>query len=119
MTTALRAMTTDELRDWLAIYKGWTTKGGRWYHPRWHARGSGQKRHPIEPTIDAAAKPMPEGWDWGKGRQAKFGDGGYEWLWWAEHRTDLLAISAPVTGDEIHDRLLLACLCIESQGASR
>lgn len=59
-------MTLDECRDWVAENSGeWTRKGGmRWCHRVWHRLGSGQKRHPFPPTIDAAAEAMPEGWDW-------------------------------------------------------
>jgi hypothetical protein len=56
--------TTTECRDKLAEMEGWKKKHGRWYHPVWHKLGSGQKRHPIPATLDAAAAAMPEGWGW-------------------------------------------------------
>lgn len=51
----------EQCRDWLAENaEPWTRKGDRWYHEKWHRTGSGQKRHPIPATLDAAAHAMPE-----------------------------------------------------------
>lgn len=43
----------DKMRDKLAGTIGpWTQKNGRWYHAKWHATGSGQKRHPVPESLD-------------------------------------------------------------------
>ena len=96
-------MTLDEIRDDLARRAGWLGKGGRWYHPVYHRLGSGQKRHPLPLTRDAAADAMPEGWDW----ERKDG------LWCGGKRggarqTMWHMVSVPDTGDEIDDRYRLA-----------
>ena len=67
-------MTLDEAREWLAKNSGpWSLRNGRWYHRDWHKSGSGQRHHPIPPTLDAIAACMPEGWYWWINHCALFG----------------------------------------------
>lgn len=58
------AMTPEQRRDWLSEQEGWKRRGDRWRHPVYHKLGSGQKRHPLPNTLDAAAEAMPEGWSY-------------------------------------------------------
>lgn len=103
--------TNDELRDWLAESgdpsNQWKKKDGRWFHPRFHRQGCGQKRHPIPNTLDAAAAALPEGVDWYRdlpqmGRMRNYG----------AVVGDQLIACTPVTDDERTDRFRLAVLCI-------
>lgn len=118
LTERLKAMTYDELRDWVATQVdggAWRYQCGRWYHKKWHKLGSGQLRHPIDDTLDAVAALWPDGWVWER-RYVYFeelGEGDDECVLCL---TTLLpnTTQGPVvrdTGNEKHDRLLLACLC--------
>lgn len=91
-------MTLDELRDWCAADDGWELfdkwrrhfiKNGKW-----------RNSHPHPPTLEGAAKAMPEGWEWWKVTA--------EWAAQAAHTP---MIRTPDTGDEITDRFRLAVLC--------
>jgi len=97
----------DECRDWLAADEGWKRKGDRWKHPVWHKLGSGQKRHHIPATLDAAAAAMPEGWWWLKSDLSFFE------TWWLAGRKALYEIKIRSTGNELADRFNLAVLVRE------
>lgn len=110
----------DQLRDWCAEDDGWNKPGtpipltkdwklstaatqafvyGHW----WKAFGECTMRlydHPHPPTIDGAAKAMPEGWEWWKVTAE-----------WAAQAANTPMIRIPDTGDEMADRYLLAVLC--------
>lgn len=113
------AMTPEQRRDWLAEQEGWKRRGDRWRHPVYHKLGSGQKRHPMPNTLDAAAEAMPEGirvqrhlcdtmhrWEyclW------KLRDGKYD-EWYQPMEAPVWPL--PDTGNEINDRFHLACECV-------
>jgi len=108
-------MTLDELRDWHARRAGWT------YHPNLSGIGGGPNQHPatgavwtrgnesvwvhpFPPTIDGAASAMP------KGRTgARYMDYYNGWVWICGKA------SCYDTGNEIHDRYLLAKLAWEQE----
>jgi hypothetical protein len=99
-------LTVDQCRDKLAEMEGWKKKHERWYHPVWHKLGSGQKRHPIPATLDAAAAAMPEGWWWERDKRRK--------VWRiGPVGTDAWQKCLEDTGDEIADRFNIALLARE------
>lgn len=113
--TNLQTMTPDQRRDWLAEQAGWKyeyTDHPGYFH--WNKPGAGTDDHPFPATIDGAASALPEGWVWGRGRQASFVGDRYEWHWWAECNKSHYAVSTPDTGDEITDRYLLAALAVQA-----
>lgn len=62
--TEAEAMTTDQHRDWCAVDDGWKyLKGTDYVDPCWVKRGHKGTSHPYPPTIDGAARAMPEVWD--------------------------------------------------------
>lgn len=92
-------------------YKIWDYGGEAWrrdcperreykYHPS----------HPFPATIDGAASAMPPGWDW-----SKDDDG---WQTW-EKGSMMQNLGLDDTGDEIHDRYLLAKLAWEAMEAAK
>lgn len=114
-------MTTQERRDWLARDEGWyapmtnpqapgalewTKVFPEYPYLRPCGWGKDDCKHPIPDTLDAAAKALPDGWMWVK--------------CWAIDETDYLAVKymaygvddheviVPDTGDEKHDRFVLA-----------
>jgi hypothetical protein len=104
-------MTTDEIRDDVAgMLPEWEHKHGRWYHRRWHVRGSGQKRHPCPPTLDGAAAAAPKGWSWRREY-----DPGEDEVQWAGFGPRGQMVIVPDTGDEIHDRYALARACLMAE----
>jgi len=97
-------MTLDEAREWLAKNSGpWSLRNGRWYHRDWHKSGSGQRHHPIPPTLDAIAACMPEGWRWS--RIPPCGWSAYN------PKPPHNRVSVLDTGDEKLDRARLAVAC--------
>lgn len=116
-------MTTDELRDWHAKRLGWTKNENLgppcgWLEPdRWTRGDPGNDGtilplniHPIPATLDAAASLMPEGWVW---MRVSGTDCGKRCLLWTATNDSTGFEITPDTGDEIHDRLLLAKLAHE------
>lgn len=116
MTTDPRTMTTEQLRDWLARDGGWTItsvpllhRDGTyevWVSPAGevgHINIGNPQACPTPDTLDAAAAAMPEGWWWEKcyGMYAAVPNGGV---------LKCHGIMADDTGDEKHDRFLLAVL---------
>ena len=118
-------MTTDELRDWHAREAGWENHpDDGWCHP--DHEYILDRPHPYQPTIDGAASAMPEGWRWGRGCRTRDHLIG---CWYASRSltcdqmatmrhheiTNALAqVHCLDTGDEIHDRYLLAKLAKEA-----
>lgn len=127
MSNALREMTTDQLRDWLAERDGWTCSTAGWFaregangweyqiratadDPVWHKGGSNAQRDlPHPDTLDGAAAAMPEGWTW---TRSVFEDGQRRWVAQdgSGRRTQVVADLI----DEKHARYLLAALCREA-----
>lgn len=101
------AMTPEQRRDWLAEQEGWKRRGDRWRHPVYHKLGSGQKRHPLPNTLDAAAEAMPKGRTFI--RVCRLG-GRYEWASQKYHGINDVWVTD--TGNEINDRFHLACECV-------
>jgi len=96
-------MTTDEIRNWLAEDDGLVDRSavvGNGEKPWWNTRtGAVQWAHPFPPTLDGAAKALPEGVYW-----TRNGEG---WFTYINNTFTPLATTAD-TGDEIHDRYRLA-----------
>lgn len=107
-------MNTMELRLWHTQREGWVREH-RHTHPNgvkqfvWVMNGGQESFDDIyRDTIDDAAAAMPYGWDWWKTSG--------EWL--------AQAAGTPFervkdTGDEIHDRYLLAKLAWEAMGPTK
>jgi hypothetical protein len=119
-------MTTQERRDWLAIDQGWFAPGDpipkgpgtSWPQDKpgyltldcWYKRIEGigsrsQSKHPIDDTLDAAAKALPEGWLWS--RELMF-NGTIHWVIRRWDGDQLRALKLSDTGDEKHARFGLA-----------
>ena len=112
--------TLDELRDWLAGEDGWvdhTTCPDGWDSRPWknHTTKASSQDHPHPPTLDGAAKALPEGWEWSRANGV--------WHGWHDLCTKACGCVEPSTddtGDEIADRYRLAVLCrIAAKEASK
>jgi len=103
-------MTTEELCVWHAMRAGW--KWNVWVEgdAQWENRftKSAQYEDPFPATIDGAASAMPPGWDWWKSS--------VEWLAQTAYSP---FVKVRDTGDEIHDRYLLAKLAWEAMGPAK
>lgn len=112
MTTAdeLRTMTYDQLRDW------WVQQPENGGYKRLPGREWSDQNgvpvydaydmpidHPLDDTLDAIAAMLPEGWVWGR-----WGDG--VWVVQKSGVGKRPMLEVVDTGNEKHDRLLLACL---------
>lgn len=128
----IREMTTCQLRDWLAERDGWNPPGtpcpatygaiadamnsmytrDRWWRKLATGTLVAERAHPHPSTLDGAAAAMPEGVRWYRDHPAvgRFGN-------WGATRGDKLIACVPDTGDEKHDRFLLAALCREASGS--
>lgn len=96
--TEAAAMTTDQLRDWCAEDDGWHKVFDRtWSKPLERKHGF---NHPYPPTLDGAAKAMPDGWTWTR-------DNGK----WRAHHPYPMELVVDDTGDESADRYRLAVMC--------
>jgi hypothetical protein len=104
---------TTAARDWHAHRAGWTFKvwdnggeGWRREHPD-RREYEYHEGHPMPNTLDGAASAMPPGWEW-----RRYGGEG-----WRAFTTsgELLQANVPDTGNEIHDRYLLAKLAWEQE----
>jgi len=106
-------MTTEELRDWHAIQKGWKNLGGGYWTPD-KVPSYRCFSHPFPHTLDGAASAMPVEWWWL--RNAEDGEPLY---WFAFHRNSRCSYQViPDSDDEIHDRYLLAKLAKEAMNAN-
>ena len=108
MTFDPNTATLDELRNWLAEDDGWQLhEDGLWYIPGEFPA----KDHPYPPTLDGAAKALPEGWWWTReGASASHRKDGLLLKWSAcQCGADKWGIvETPDTGNEIADRYRLA-----------
>ena len=97
MTFDPNTATLDELRNWLAEDDGWQLhEDGLWYIPGEFPA----KDHPYPPTLDGAAKALPEGWKWSR-------DYGECWRAWVGLEP---YVEVPDTKSEIADRYRLAVM---------
>lgn len=105
-------MTTEKLMDWHAIQSGWKNLGGAYWTP--DKKPSYRLfSHSFPHTLDGAASAMPDESWWLKNAE----DGGPIY-WFAFHRNSRYSyIVIPDSGDEIHDRYLLAKLAKEAMNA--
>lgn len=110
--TEAGSLTLDQRRDWCAEDDGWLRidQAERISHDEWwkwtiNAAHGGKTwcMHPHPPTLDGAAKAMPEGWTWDRYRG--------RWSGYKRIYGLLRIVRTPDTGDEIADRYLLAVLC--------
>lgn len=116
MTTA--PMTLPDLLDWHARRLGWVkydgTSGGRWF---WgmpnRPTALDYYTHPIE-GLDAIADLLPPGWTWDRGWHNGLNPPGRYWTT-IRNINESLVIATPDTGDEKHDRALLAKLAWEQE----
>lgn len=117
-------MTTEELRDWHAIHDGWVKckLKNRWHSP-WNNKcgvcdcngvtTSAVDSHAYLATLDGAASAMPDEWWW-----LKNAEDGEPIYWFAFHRNSRYNYQVIFdSGDEIHDRYLLAKLAKEAMNA--
>lgn len=119
MTKPIRDMTTYELCEWHAdrVYRR-VEKSDLINGTHWVDRETGDVvfdsegliNCPFEPTLDDAARAMPEGWTWR--RNETWDDS----LVWRAKSTSEQLVSVPDTGDETRDRYLLAALAREAEG---
>lgn len=115
------SMTTDELRDWHAREGQRQTRGRDtevWTDGE--CRIADQLGiHPYPPTLDGAASAMPEGWVWV--REYSTSEDNYDMgfvLTWSAYGPHDEWVKIDDTGDEIHDRYLLAKLAKEAMYAN-
>lgn len=105
-------MTTDELIAWHAMRAGW--KWNVWVEgdAQWENRFTkkAQYEDPFHASIDGAASAMPHEWVWLK--ELRESDGVCVWSAWPKAFS--FVIEVVCTGDEIHDRYLLAKLAWEA-----
>ena len=107
-----------ELRDWFAARDGWVEVntdrgGGAWRHSTLLTDPCSNWGHPYPATLDAAAGAMPEGYNWF--RVGEFSNV-YKWsVLTPENRI----IDLADTGDEIHDRYLLAYRACEAMDKAK
>ena len=122
-------MTTDELTDWHAKREGWrflTVEEDRANTDdpigikvdSWVRKGASyfpevRTYFPFPETIDGAASAMPPGWVWWKTVTLTEVEAGFEMFYRAASPTQP-TIQHKATGDEIHDRYLLAKLAWEA-----
>lgn len=100
-------MTTDEIRDWLRERDGWkATHFGGWMN----ANGALSSDDPFPATVDGAKSAMPPDWTWLK--ELRESDGVCVWSAWPKAFSFVVEVLC--TGDEIHDRYLLAKLAWEA-----
>ena len=109
MTLDPRTATLDEIRDWFAKRDGWL----RDPNGTWSREGKfwPEAYHPYPPTLDGAAKALPEGWWWTReGASASHRKDGLLLKWSAcQCGADKWGIvETPDTGNEIADRYRLA-----------
>lgn len=116
-----QTMTCDQCRDELARMDGWKrvyaegfTKEDGYECFKWQLRHHQQWDHPHPPTLDGAAKALPEGWWWMRdGAATSHRPDGLLLKWTACERgaDNWRIVETPDTGDEIADRYRLALAC--------
>lgn len=96
-------MTTDELCAWHAMRAGWKLNVWVEGDAQWENRFTkkAQYEDPFPATIDGAASAMPPGWKMTKGEHYWHVDG-------TKPNNRYKHATVPDTGDEIHDRYLMA-----------
>lgn len=112
-------MTCEECRDELARMDGWRIftmpSGTKLYlAPGKPDDADCQTDCPHPPTLDGAAKALPEGWVWCKCLDvAENEDGWYGWNERTQRRSDGVFICDPITNapDELTARYRLAVAC--------
>lgn len=108
--TDVSKLTTDQIRDELAKMDGWTFDIDHWWKYT-ISKEHGGRTHSTDPhplTLHGAAKALPKGWIWLK-RPAP--DNVTETLWFVAGSLKFKeAVIVAETGDEIHDRYLLALM---------
>lgn len=93
-------MTTDELRDRLAVLCGWAWHCDVW----WHRADGTRYKHPFPPNdYNALIAAWPEGWVWYKRPAGWYGEAGSASVYYG-----------PDTGDEYADRLRLTVAVLEA-----
>lgn len=121
MTKPLHEMTTHELCEWHAdrVYRR-VEKSDTIAYRHWVDRNTGEVETdseglincPFEPTLDDAARAMPDGWWWERVSSVSTG---YRWIAGRDEIYQVMAIVED-TGDETRDRYLLAALAREAEG---